>query len=88
MQEPAMHDHHVAHRRRRRHTMAAALITIGALAPAAGAVAQPAYDVGTLTNEHATAVPGDQHPRATPAAITFTNPLGKSRGSGAGAGLL
>jgi hypothetical protein len=77
-----------AHPRHRRHTMAAALITIGALAPAAGALAQPACDVGTSTNEHATAVARDQHPRATPGAITFTNPLGRSRGPGAGAGLL
>jgi len=37
---------------------------------------------------HAPAVARDHHPRATPAAITFTNPLGRSRGPGAGAGLL
>jgi hypothetical protein len=83
-----MHHHHSAPPRHRRHTMAAALFTIGALAPAAGALAQPAYDAGTSTNGYATAVPRDQHSRATPAAITFTNPLGNSRGSGAGAGLL
>jgi hypothetical protein len=53
--------------------MAAVLITIGALAPTAGALARPARD---------------RHPRATAAAITFTNPLGRSRGPGAGAGLL
>jgi hypothetical protein len=79
MREAAMHHHH---------HIAAALITIGALAPAGGAFAQPAYDAGTSTNEHATAVPRDQQPRATPATITFTNPLGQSRGSGTGAGLL
>ena len=37
---------------------------------------------------HAPAVARDHRPRATPWAITFTNPLGRSRGSGAGAGLL
>lgn len=62
-----------AHPRHRRLRMAAVLITIGALAPTAGALAQPARD---------------QHPRATAPAITFTNPLGRSRGLGAGAGLL
>jgi hypothetical protein len=38
--------------------------------------------------DHATAVARNHHPRATPGAITFTNPLGRSRGPGAGAGLL
>jgi hypothetical protein len=36
----------------------------------------------------ATAVACNHHPRATPGKITFTNPLGRSRGPGAGAGLL
>jgi hypothetical protein len=53
-----------------------------------GALAQPAPDVGTSTSEHAMAVARDHRPRATPRAITFTNPLGRSRGPGAGAGLL
>ena len=74
--------------RHRRHAIAAALIAIGALAPTAGALARPAHDVGTTTNKHATAVARDHHPRATRGAITFTNPLGRSRGPGAGAGLL
>jgi hypothetical protein len=73
---------------RRRHTIAAALIAIGALLPTAGALAQPAHDADTSTNAHATAVARDHHPRATPGAITFTNPLGRSRGPGTGAGLL
>jgi hypothetical protein len=77
-----------ARARHRRHTVAAALITIGALAPATAAVAQPPHDVGTSTNAHATAVAREHHPRAAPWAITFTNPLGRSRGPGAGAGLL
>jgi hypothetical protein len=71
-----------------RHPLVAALIAIGALSPAGAALAQPAYDVDTSTNEHATAVARDHHPRATPGPITFTNPLGRSRGPGAGAGLL
>jgi hypothetical protein len=74
--------------RHRRHAIAAALIAIGALSPTTGALAQPAHDAGTSTNEHATAVARNHHPRATPGAITFTNPLGRSRGPGAGAGLL
>ena len=74
--------------RHRRHPLVAALITIGALSPASAALALPAYDVGTSTNEYATAIARDHHPRATPGAITFTNPLGRSRGPGAGAGLL
>jgi hypothetical protein len=74
--------------RHRRHAMAAALVAIGVLSPATGALAQPVHDVGTSTNKNATAVARDHHPRATPGAITFTNPLGRSRGPGAGAGLL
>jgi hypothetical protein len=74
--------------RPRRHPFVAAVIAIGALSPAGAALAQPTYDVGTSTNEYATAVARDHHPRVTPGAITFTNPLGRSRGSGAGAGLL
>jgi hypothetical protein len=36
----------------------------------------------------ATAVACNHHPRGTPGKITFTNPLGRSRGPGAGAGRL
>ena len=68
--------------------LAAALIAIGALLPAAGALARPAYDIGTGTGKHATPIARDHHPRANPGTITFTNPLGRSRGPGAGAGLL
>jgi hypothetical protein len=74
--------------RRRRHAIVAALIAICALVPAAGAIAQPAYDIGSATTKPATAVARDHHPRATRGHITFTNPLGRSRGPGAGAGLL
>jgi hypothetical protein len=74
--------------RHRRHAIIAALLAIGALAPTAGALAQPAHEIGTSTNKHATPIARDHHPHATPGAITFTNPLGRSRGPGAGAGLL
>jgi hypothetical protein len=75
--------------RHRRRATAAALIALGALTPTAGALAQPARDIGSATTKPATAVARDHHhPRARPGAITFTNPLGRSRGPGAGAGLL
>jgi hypothetical protein len=74
--------------RHRRRATVAALIALGALTPTAGALAQPAHDIGSATTKPATAVARDHHPRATPWAITFTNPLGRSRGPGAGAGLL
>lgn len=70
-----------------RHAMAVALIAIGALAPATSALARPAYDAGSSTTEHAAAT-ARYHPLATSAVITLTNPLGRSRGPGAGAGLL
>jgi len=57
-------------------------------APVLGALAERAHDVGTSPNEHAPAVARDHHTRATPWDITFTNPLGRSRGPGAGAGWL
>ena len=115
--------------RHRRRAIVAAFIAIGALAPTAGALAQPAHDIGSATIKRATAVAGDNklaeppwaralrirsegmnrlyglgdatgtpppatavarnhHPPATPGKITFTNPHGRSRGPGAGAGLL
>jgi hypothetical protein len=74
--------------RHRGHAIIAALIAIGALTPTAGALAQPAHEIGTSPNKHAAPIARDHHPRATPGAITFTNPLGRSRGPGAGAGLL
>jgi hypothetical protein len=81
------HLHHIT-RMLAEATVAAALIAIGALAPAAGALAQPAHDAGTSTNARSTAVARDHHPRTAPGLITFTNPLTRSRGPGAGAGLL
>jgi len=79
--------HHVA-RTLAEATAVAGLIAIGAIAPAAGALAQPVRDAGTSTNERSTAVASDHHPRTAPGAITSTNPLARSRGPGAGAGLL
>ena len=74
--------------RHRLHLIAAALSAIGALSLTTGALAQPAYDIGISTSKHATPIARDHHPRATPGTITFTSPLGRSRGPGAGAGLL
>ena len=67
--------------------LALGLAAIAALAPA-GAFAQPARDVAMPANEHAEAVHCDHSPSATSQTIRFTNPLGRSRGPGAGAGML
>jgi hypothetical protein len=56
--------------------LAAALMAIGALSPATGALAQPVHDAAVRAQAQ------------THTSITFTNPLGRSRGPGAGAGLL
>jgi hypothetical protein len=48
------------------------------------ALAQPMHDVSSS----ATAVHRHHRPNASHPSITFTNPLGRSRGPGAGAGLL
>jgi hypothetical protein len=60
--------------------------TLAALAPSV-APAQSS-DIATPTNKHTQAVHHNHHTSATPGSITFTNPLGRSRGPGAGAGLL
>jgi hypothetical protein len=60
---------------------------IAALAPA-GALAQPAHDDTGLANSPTDAVHHDHTRSATVWSITFTNPLHRSRGPGAGAGLL
>jgi hypothetical protein len=95
-QEATMYHHNVApaHRRRarRRHhrrllALALGLAAIAALAPA-GALAQPTHDAATPPKAHAEVVHRDHSPTATRQSITFTNPLGRSRGPGAGAGLL
>jgi hypothetical protein len=74
------------HRRRVR-AVALGLAAIAAVAPA-GALAQPTHDAATPPEAHADAVHRDHSPTATRQSITFTNPLGRSRGPGAGAGLL
>jgi hypothetical protein len=74
-------------RRRRLVALALGLAAIAALAPA-GALAQPTHDAATPPKAHADAVHRDHSPTATRQSITFTNPLGRSRGPGAGAGLL
>jgi hypothetical protein len=74
--------------RHRRPAIVAALIAICALMPTAGAAAQPTHDIGSATTKHATAVARKHHTQATSGTITFSNPLDRSRGPGAGAGLL
>jgi len=74
------------HRRRLR-ALALGLGAIAVLAPA-GAFAQPTPDVDTSANAHVDAVHRHHSPPATRQSITFTNPLGRSRGPGARAGLL
>jgi hypothetical protein len=74
------------HRRRLR-ALALALVAITALAPS-GALAQPTHDAATPANTQAPAGHRHHSPGATRPSITFTNPLGRSRGPGAGAGLL
>ena len=73
--------------RRRLRTLALVVAAVAALAPA-GAVAQPADDDTTLANSPTDAVHHDHTRSATVWSITFTNPLHRSRGPGAGAGLL
>jgi hypothetical protein len=74
-------------RRHRLRALALGLAAIAALTPA-GAFAQPSHDAATPANAQAGAVHRHHGPSATRPSITFTNPLGRSRGPGAGAGLL
>lgn len=73
--------------RQRLRTLALLVAAGAALAPA-GAVAQPAHDDTTLANSPTAAVHHDHTRSTTVRSITFTNPLHRSRGPGAGAGLL
>ena len=77
-------------RRHRRHLRALALLGLAATAALAptGALAMPTHDAATPTNAHVDTVYQDHNPSATRPSITFNNPLGRSRGPGAGAGLL
>jgi hypothetical protein len=74
----------------RRHLRAVALLALAATAALAptGALAKPAHDPATPANAHAGAVYRDGNQSATLASITFTNPLGRSRGPGTGGGQL
>jgi ferric-dicitrate binding protein FerR (iron transport regulator) len=74
------------HRRRLR-ALALGLAAIAALLPA-GALAQPMHDADAPAKSRAEVVHRHHSPSATRPPITFTNPLGRSRGPGAGAGLL
>jgi hypothetical protein len=73
--------------RRRLPALALGLAAIATLLPA-GALAPPIHDAAMPAKEHAKAAHRHQSPSATRPSITFTNPLGRSRGPGAGAGLL
>jgi hypothetical protein len=74
-------------RRRRLRNVALGLAAIAALTPAS-ALAQPTRDAATPAKAQAHAVHRHHEPTATRQSITFTNPLDRSRGPGAGAGLL
>jgi len=73
--------------RQRLQTLVLAVAAVAALAPA-GALAQPAHGDTTLANSPTDAIHHDHTRSATVQSITFTNPLRRSRGPGAGAGLL
>jgi hypothetical protein len=77
---------------RRRHSRRLRALALG-LAPTAallpgGALSQPIHDAATPAKAQADTVRRHHDPSATRTSITFTNPLGRSRGPGAGAGLL
>jgi hypothetical protein len=77
-------------RRHRRHLNALALLGLAATAALAptGALARPAHDAAAPANAYVGTVDQDHSPSSTRPSMTFTNPLGRSRGPGAGAGLL
>jgi hypothetical protein len=64
-----------------------ALIGAAVLAPVTAAGATPMHDVGS-THRAADVRHGDRAEHAAPFAITYTNPLNRSRGVGAGGGQL
>jgi hypothetical protein len=77
---------------RRRHRRWARALPLGVAAIAAlwptSAAAQPAHDLATLAKGQPELVHRHHGQSTTRPSITFTNPLGRSRGPGAGAGLL
>jgi hypothetical protein len=69
-------------------TIAAAFATAALVAPA-GALPQPTHDIATThTRACRAAAPREHRSRTAAPGITFTNPGCRSRGPGAGAGLL
>jgi hypothetical protein len=70
-----------------RRTITLSIVAIAALMPA-GALAQPMQDAAAPDKARAHAVHRHHGPGATRPSITFTNPGGRSRGPGAGGGLL
>jgi hypothetical protein len=90
LQNEAAHSESTAPPRRRRRRLRAVVLGLAAIAALtpAGALAQPTHDAATPANAHVDAAHRDHNPTATRQPITFTNPLGRSRGPSAGAGLL
>jgi hypothetical protein len=74
-------------RRRRLRAVALGLAAIAALTPAS-ALAQPTHDAATPASADVAAAHRHHPPSVMGPSITFTNPLDRSRGPGAGAGLL
>jgi hypothetical protein len=70
-------------RHRRVRAVVLGLAAIAAITPAS-ALAQPTHDPVTPAKTQAQAVHRHHEPAATRQSITFTNPLGRSRGAGAG----
>jgi ferric-dicitrate binding protein FerR (iron transport regulator) len=90
LQNAAAHSESTAPPRRRRRRLRAVVLGLAAIAALtpASALAQPTHDAATPAKAQAQAVHLHHGPTATRQSITFTNPLGRSRGPGAGAGLL
>jgi hypothetical protein len=88
LQNAAAHRESTASPRRRRlRAVAVGLAAIAALTPAS-ALAQPAHDAATPARADIDAAHRHHPPSVVGPSITFTNPLARSRGPGAGAGLL
>jgi hypothetical protein len=81
------HRSSIAPPRRRLRALALGLGAIALLAPTS-VFAQPPHDLAAPAHAHGDAVHRHHSRVATHPSITFTNPLGRSRGPGAGAGLL
>jgi hypothetical protein len=90
LQNAAAHRKSTASPRRRRRRLRAVALGVAAIAVVvpAGALSQPTHDAATPAKAQARAVHRHHEPTARRQSITFTNPLDRSRGPGAGAGLL